>query len=111
MKAWLTPLRHSGRRIASGALTQARLVSLVLHGEKGFRRIQATCCYGGDVVGQLWEPSLLRFGDQDFVLSGFVREEDAAVVQEWRLRPLSTVSQPFGESPCSLSSKNPMLAV
>lgn len=87
MKAYLTLLRRDGTRLTIPPSQMGRLVSLTMRKAKGFRQARATCCYGGDLVSVLWEPIILGFGNTDFVLTGFERVGDAAVAQEWRLRP------------------------
>lgn len=91
MKAHLTLLRRDGVRLkqVDPAVTD-RLVQLAIKADKGLRRAEATCCFGGSVLGVLWEPSLLRFSGDSLTLIGFENRAGAGTVQEWRIRPYST---------------------
>lgn len=88
MKFYLTLLRHEGKRLASDRLhTVDRLVSTQLSATNGTRHLLATCCFGGETVAMLWDPVLARIGNEDITLRGVEQSTEAAVVQEWRLRP------------------------
>lgn len=88
MKFYLTLLRRNGRRLAEGQLADRdRLVSARLTIVQGIQHLEATCCFGGSKVGELWDPVLTRLGNQEMIFRGIERLADAGVVQEWRLRP------------------------
>jgi hypothetical protein len=87
MKFLLTLLRRSGKRLPADQRTDSdRLVSLHLGHEQGYRLAKATCCTGGSTVAALWEPMLVRVKDNELIFQGFESLNDAAMVQEWRLR-------------------------
>ena len=88
MKFYLTMLRREGKRLAPEQVNQApRLVMTRLSVVRGARCMKATCCFGGSVVGELWEPVLVRLGEEDLTVRGVERLGEASVVQEWQLRP------------------------
>lgn len=88
MKWYLTLLRRNGRRLPETELAQPpRLVMVRMTLVRRFRRMEATCCIGGGVVGRLWEPCLTSLNEQYVVMQGFEQSDDAGVVQEWRMRP------------------------
>lgn len=87
MKFYLTLLRRDGKRTV--ASTSPRLVTAELTGHQGNRQLIAHCCFGGIIVAELWDPVLVRVNDEHLTLRGVERSGDAAVVQEWRLRPHS----------------------
>ena len=88
MRFYLTMLRSEGKRLAAGQVNQPpRLVITCLSVVRGVKCMKATCCYGGMVVGELWEPMLVRLGEEDLTVRGVERLGEAAVVQEWQLRP------------------------
>jgi hypothetical protein len=88
MKFYLTLLRRDGKRLPDGSMVdQDRLITARLVVAHGLRRLDATCCIGGWVLGQLWEPVLCYLAEQELVFRGIERQADAGVVQEWRLRP------------------------
>ena len=88
MKCSLTLLRHDGKRLPADQLVQStRLITVTLSVVQGFRQATARCCYGGIEIAQLWEPVLIQIGRDDLTFHGFERLGDAAMVQEWRLRP------------------------
>lgn len=88
MKFYLTLLRHEGKRLASDRLHVVdRLVTAQLSATSGTRHLLATCCFGGETVAKLWDPVLARIGNEDVTLRGVEQYSEAAVVQEWRLRP------------------------
>jgi hypothetical protein len=87
MKFLLTLLRRSGKRLPADQRTDPdRLVSLHLTQEHGYKLATATCCMGGSTVAALWEPTLVRVTEGELVFQGFESLNDAAMVQEWRLR-------------------------
>jgi hypothetical protein len=87
MKFYLSLLRRSGKRLPADQRTDPdRLVSVSLGQEQAYRLATATCCTGGVTVASLWEPTLVRVKDNELVFQGFESMNDAAVVQEWRLR-------------------------
>lgn len=66
MKFYLTVMRRDGKRLTRDKLDQpARLVTLTLSSSRGFRQLKAVCCFGGSVVGYLWEPAISSFGELD----------------------------------------------
>ena len=88
MKFYLTMMRRDGKRLGPDQRAkEPRLVMTRLSVESGTRRMEATCCFGGSVVGELWEPVLVRLGEEDLTVRGVERLGEAAVVQEWQLRP------------------------
>lgn len=88
MKFYLTVLRRDGKRLAPGQRAkEPRLVMTRLSVERGARCMEATCCFGGSLVAELWEPVLVRLGEEDLTVRGVERLGEAAVVQEWQLRP------------------------
>lgn len=90
MKCYLTKPRLDGKRLQRDQWEQpARLVTLTLSSSRGFRQLRAVCCFGGGVVGYLWEPAISSFGAVDLTLHGYEQLGDAGVVQEWLLRPHS----------------------
>lgn len=94
MKFYLTQLRRDGKRLRDDQIERpARLVSMEIVSHKGCRQLVAHCCFGGSVFG-LWDPTLIRIDDQEMTIRGMAHSGDAAVVQEWRLRPhcVATVS-------------------
>lgn len=94
MKFYLTLLRRDGRRLPPDDAGAGRLVTTQIVAHKGTRAVVATCCFGGLVVSELWEPELVAIGDDDVTLRGFERAEGAGLVQEWRLRPHSMAAAP-----------------
>jgi hypothetical protein len=88
MKWYLTLLRRNGRRLGENELAQPpRMVMVRMTMVSRFRHIEATCCIGGGVVGQLWEPCLTALNDQHMLLQGFEQVGGAGVVQEWQMTP------------------------
>ena len=88
MHVHLTLLRSGGLRLTNTQLTRpARLVSLTMVQEAGYRCAIARCCYGGSEVGRLWSPSVVQIGADSMVVQGYEAYAEAGVVQEWRLTP------------------------
>lgn len=88
MHVHLTLLRSGGLRLTHAQLAKpARLVSLTMVQEAGYRCAIARCCYGGSEVGRLWAPSVVQIGTDSMVVQGYEAYAEAGVVQEWRLAP------------------------
>ena len=88
MKFYLTLLRHNGKRLPGSDVSQPpRLVTVRTTAIQGFRLAKATCCTGGGVVAELYEPAFTLVGEHDFTLHGFESRDDTSTVQAWRLRP------------------------
>ena len=95
MKFYLNLLRRDGKRLrANEAAQPPRLIILKLTAVDGFRLAEATCCQGGSVVGRLWEPMLVGVRENDMMLRGLEKLNEASMAQEWRLRPHATGERP-----------------
>ena len=66
MKCYPAKLWLDGKRLQRDQCERpARLVTLTLSSSRGFRQLKAECCFGGSVVGYLWEPAISNFGEVD----------------------------------------------
>lgn len=94
MKFYLTLLRREGRRLPSEQVPPARLVSARLHVVGRVASLAATCCFGGQMVAQLWDPVLTRVNEKELTFRGIELLGNAGVVQEWRIQPHCACSTP-----------------
>ena len=88
MKCLLSLKRLNGARLTAPAPeANRRLVSFKLETSAGYRVAHAHCCFGGQDIATLWEPTLIRVGDNCLLFQGFEKVGDQGAVQEWLLEP------------------------
>lgn len=88
MHCYLTLLRRDGKRCpADESGMRDHLVTVCLATVQGIRQLTATGCLGGLSPAVLWDPVLYRVAEREIVIRGIEHVGDAAVVQEWLLRP------------------------